>query len=109
MDSIPEHNSKQAGHTKPTIEEIKKWNEDELVTQIQQMRPGLLRSTNLEIFKEAFIDGDVFVDHAGDVEFFEIKCKLPIGISERLAKLAREVTGGKTAAAGIKSKFMHTT
>ena len=71
--------------------------------QIQKMRPGLLRDNNLEKFKGAFIDGDVFVDHAGDVEFFENKCKLPIGISERLAKLARGVTGGETA--GIKSRF----
>jgi hypothetical protein len=68
------------------------------------MRPGLLRGNNLEEFKAAFIDGDIFVDHAGDVEFFENKCKLPIGISERLAKLAREVTGGKNAS--IKSKLL---
>jgi hypothetical protein len=107
MNNPPEHNPKQGGHTKPTIEEIKKWNEDKLVERIEEMRPGLLRGNNLEKFKEAFIDGDIFVDHAGDIKFFEIKCKLPIGISERLAKLAREVTGGQTA--GIKSKFMHTT
>jgi hypothetical protein len=104
MDSSPEHNPKQAGHTKPTIEEIKKWNEDELLRRIEDMRPELLRGNNLEKFKAAFIDGDVFVDHAGDVEFFENKCKLPIGISERLAKLAREVTGGQTA--GITSKLL---
>ena len=86
-----------------TIEEVTKYNEDKLLQWIEQKRPGLLRDTNLEIFKQAFIDGDVFVDHAGDVEFFEIKCKLPIGISERLAKLAREIAGGETA--GIKSKL----
>ena len=80
-----------------TIEEVTKYNEGKLLQWIEQKRPGLLRDTNLEIFKQAFINGEVFVDHAGDVEFFEIKCKLPIGISERLAKLAREVTGGKTA------------
>ena len=107
MNNPPEHNPKQGGHTKPTNEEIIKWNEDKLVERIEEMRPGLLRGNNLEKFKEAFIDGDIFVDHAGDIKFFEIKCKLPIGISERLAKLAREVTGGQTA--GIKSKFMHTT
>jgi hypothetical protein len=38
----------QASHTKPTIEEIKEWNEDELLKWIQQKRPGLLRGDNLE-------------------------------------------------------------
>ena len=44
------------------------------------------------------------MDYAGDVGFFENKCKLPIGTNERLAKLAREITGGETA--GIKSKLL---
>jgi len=38
------------------------------------------------------------------VEFFENKCNLPIGASERLANLARELAGGETA--GIKSKLL---
>src|SRR2546421_1939612 len=33
----------QASHIKPKIEEIKEWNEDELLKWIQQKRPGLLR------------------------------------------------------------------
>lgn len=41
------------------------------------------------------------MDYAGDVGFFENKCKLPIGTSKRLVKLAREIAGGETA--GIKS------
>jgi hypothetical protein len=101
MDSFPEHSSKPASQAEPTIEEIRKWNEDELLMQIQQKRPGLLRDRNLEKFKEAFIDGDTFLDHASDVEFFEAKCHQPIGISARLAKLAREMAGGETTGKSI--------
>ena len=91
-------------HTKPTIEEIKEWNEDELLKWIQQKRPGLLRGDNLEKFKAAFIRGGFFVKQAGDVGFFKKECNLPIGISSERADLAKEIAGGK--AAGIKSKLL---
>jgi hypothetical protein len=97
---IPQH----ASHTKPTIEEIKEWNEDELLKWIQQKRPGLLRGDNLEKFEAAFIRGGFFVKQAGDVGFFKKECNLPIGISGELADLAREIAGGETA--DIKSKLL---
>jgi hypothetical protein len=93
MDSSPEHDSMQASHTKPTIKEIKEWDEYELLKWIQQKQPKLLRDDNLEKFKAAFINGSVFLKHAGDVEFFN-RCNLPMGISDRLADLAREIAGG---------------
>jgi hypothetical protein len=96
----------QASHTKPTIEEIEKWDEDDLLGWIQKKRPGLLRGDNLEKFKAAFIRGRVFVRQAGDVGFFKNGCNLPIGISDELADLAREITGGENA--GIKSKLLYT-
>jgi hypothetical protein len=96
--------SNQASHTKPTIEEIKEWNEDELLKWIQQKRPGLLRGDNLEKFKAAFIHGGFFVKQAGDVGFFQKERNLPIGISGELADLAREIAGGGTA--GMKSKLL---
>ena len=86
-------NPKQASHTKSTIEEIKEWDKDKLLEWIQQERPGLFDDDNLEKFKVACINKNVFVDHAGDVGFFENKCKLHIGISERLADLASEIAG----------------
>jgi hypothetical protein len=89
----------QASYTKPTIEEIEKWDEDELLKWIQQRQPGLLRGDNLEKFKAAFIRGRVFVRQAGDVGFFQNGCNLPIGISGELADLAREIVG-------IKSKLL---
>jgi hypothetical protein len=101
MDTSQEHNPKQASHTKSTIEEVKEWDEDDLLKWIHQERPGLLKDDNLEKFKAAFINKNIFVDHASDMGFFENKCKLPIGISESLAKLAREAAGmaqkGKSA------------
>jgi len=94
----------QPSHIKPTIEEIKEWNEDELLKWIQQKRPGLLRGDNLEKFKAAFIRGAFFVKQAGDVGFFKKECNLPIGISGELADLAREIAGGETA--GTMSKLL---
>ena len=70
MESFPEHNPKHASHTKPTIEEIKKWDEDELLEWIQQKEPKLLK--------------------------------------ERLADLASEIAGGKTAGMVQKGKEQDT-
>ena len=56
MDSPPEHNPRQASHTKPTVEEIKRWDEDELRRQIQQKAPNLLKGDKLEKFKNASIE-----------------------------------------------------
>ena len=75
----------------PTIETIKDWNAKELLEWIQQNRPKLLEGDILEKFKADDISGDVFVDLAGDVEFFKNICKLPVGTSMRLANLAREM------------------
>jgi hypothetical protein len=104
MDTFQEHNPKQASHTKSTFEKVKEWDEDDLLKWIHEERRGLLKDDNLEKFKAAFINKNNFVDHAGDVGFFENKCKLPIGISESLAKLAREAVGGETAGMAQKGK-----
>ena len=89
---------KQVSQANPTIEEIKQWDEDELLECIQQNRPKLLKDYDLKKFKEVRILGKAFLMLAGNVEFFENKCNLPIGTNERLADLARET-------AGIKSKL----
>src|SRR5271170_8075956 len=44
---------KQPSHTEPTIEEIKKWDADELLDWIQQKLPKLLKGDKLEKFKDA--------------------------------------------------------
>jgi hypothetical protein len=45
--------------------------------------------------------------YAGDVEFFEKGCNLPLGTSVMLANVAREIAGEETTS--IKSRlFFHT-
>jgi hypothetical protein len=88
MDDLQEHNSKQASHTNFTIEE---WDADELLQWIQQQRPKALSGDKLEKFKDADIDGTVFMSHAGDMKYFHEQCGLPVGTSERLSNLAREL------------------
>ncbi|KIX03495.1 uncharacterized protein Z518_07048 [Rhinocladiella mackenziei CBS 650.93] len=61
MDSFPEHSPKQAGQAKPTIEEIKEWDADELLEWIQQNKPKQLKGHGLEKFKAADISGEVFL------------------------------------------------
>jgi hypothetical protein len=73
---------------------VKEWDNDQLLKWIQQKRPKLLRNVdNLEKFKAAQISGMVFLRKAGDAEFFESKCHLPVGPSEELAYLASEIKG----------------
>ena len=108
MDSFPEHNSKQARQAEPTVEEITNWDANELLEWIEQNRPKLLTDDKLEIFKAQDISGDVFVNHAGDVGFFENICDLPSGTSERLANLARKIAGGETAGMVQKGKEQDT-
>jgi len=92
MDTSQEHNPKQASQAEPTIEQIENWDADELLDWIQKNRPKVLKDNDKsEKFKREDISGDVFLNHAGDAEFFENKCKLPSGTSERLANLAREM------------------
>jgi hypothetical protein len=104
MDTFQEHNPEEASQAEPTIEEIKEWNQDELLEWIQRKRPGLLEDDNLETFKRAFIRGNVFVKYGCNMGFFKGGCNLPIGISCELADLAVEITRGETA--GMKSKLL---
>ena len=71
---------------------------------IQQKQPELLKDDDLKKLRAARISGPVFLIYAGDEEFFQKKCNLPIGTSVMLAELAREIAGGETA--GIKSKLL---
>ena len=86
----------QASHIKPTIEEIKEWDEDDLLEWIQQKRPKLLKGANLKKFKAADISGEDFLNHAGNMEFFKKECNLTIRASDTLANLAKEIAGGET-------------
>jgi len=104
MDTSPGHNPKQASQAEPTIEEVKEWDEDELLKWIQQKRPRLLKGDNLKKFKAADIPGEAFLTKAGNDGFFKNECNLSIRPSLALANLAREIAGGETA--GKKSKLL---
>ena len=104
MNTVQEHSPKKASQAAPTIEEIKELDEGQLLKWIQKEQPKLLKGDKLKKFKATDISGEVFLNHAGDVEFFQKECNLTIGLSERLADLARKIAGRETA--GIKSKLL---
>jgi hypothetical protein len=104
MDTFQEHNSEEASQAEPTIEEIKNWDEDDLLEWIQQRHPKLLKGDDLKKLKGERVDGVIFLNHAGDKKYFREECNLASGTSERLANLAREIAGGETA--GMKSKLL---
>ena len=87
----PQADQANPAASNPTIQEIKDWDQKELLQWIQKEKPKLLTDKVLEKFQEAYISGNVFLKHAGDIEFFEVRCKLPPGTSEDLALLAEDL------------------
>ena len=94
---------KPGSQAKPTIEKVKKWDEDRLLGWIQENEPNLLKGDRAEKFKDGGVSGRIFVKHAGNADFYETKCNLPPGVSETLADLASELVGGETAGSTGKS------
>jgi len=85
MDSSPQHSTKQASYKeKATIE----WNVDDLLGWIDEKRPHVLEDGDRKKLRLARISGEVFLTYAGNMEFFENKCKLPVGIAVMLANLS---------------------
>jgi hypothetical protein len=76
---------------------VKEWDEDKLIRWIQRKSPNLLKCERLKKFKAAEISGKLFLSLAGNMEFFEKKCHLPVGSSQELADLASEIAGGETS------------
>ena len=90
-DSNPDDSPVMNKTPNPTMEEVKEWDNDQLLNWIQEVRPKLLRGKNIENFKAAEISGEVFLTLAGDVDFFRSQCNLPPGPSKGLANLAEEM------------------
>jgi hypothetical protein len=85
-------------HIRSTVEEVEGWNKDKLLKFIQQKRPHLLEDADdLFSFKAAKISGKFFLTLAGNMEFFEKKCHMPVGPSGELAELAREIAEREAA------------
>jgi len=87
---------------KPTIEAIRSWDENDLLDWFKKHHLKLLKGDEAEKLRNQRITGKVFLNHGGDVEFFEKKCNLPIGTSEMLADLANEIM----ETVGMKSKLL---
>src|SRR5438045_6806569 len=79
---------------KLTVDEIKSWNTNELLEWIQQNLGNPLDKDDKELFLEAKIDGAVFLEGAGNKDFF-LGAGLSFGASVRLAGLAKETIGKK--------------
>ena len=90
-DSNPDDSPVMNKTPNPTMEEVKEWDNDQLLNWIQEFRPKLLRGQNIENFKAAEISGRLFLKKAGDVQYFKNECHLPVGPSEDLADLAEEM------------------
>ena len=78
----------------PTVEKVKGWSRAELLGWIKEKR--ILEDDELENFRAAGISGNLFLDLAGDLQFFKNECHLPVGPSKELANLASGICGGVT-------------
>jgi hypothetical protein len=85
---------------KPTMQEIRGLDRKKLLEWIKESI--LLDSEDEEKFSNAKINGKVFLNHPGDIEFFK-SANLPIGVSDELAELASEAIGKVTIGAKSKS------
>ena len=78
----------------PTVEKVKGWSRAELLGWIKEKR--ILEDDELENLRAAGISGNLFLDLAGDLQFFKNECHLPVGPSKELANLASGICGGVT-------------
>jgi hypothetical protein len=99
MDALPEtnpeQNALQSAANERTTEGIRSWGTNKLILSIQNEQPELLSDEIILKLRAERISGRTFLKHAGDVEFFHEKCKLPLGTSEDFADLAKELEQSK--------------
>ena len=86
-----------SNQAKPTAEQIKSWDVDQLLDWIKQKLPNQLNDDAIEKFKEMGISGRAFLRLADKVEVFQETLKLNFGLSLALADLTREIKEGETA------------
>jgi hypothetical protein len=105
MDSFPfpEHISSRSATQSPQSRRLKGGTRTICLSGSQKL-PKLLKGDDPKKLKEGRIDGVIFLNHAGDMKYFREECNLPIGTSEMLADLAKEIAGAETA--GMKSKLL---
>ena len=79
----------------PTAQEIRTWNKNQLLEWVQRKLPSPLEPEDAEAFLKARMNGEAFLELAGDRAFF-IDNGFSVGGSVQLAKLAREIVGKKS-------------
>ena len=80
---------------KPSIEEIKNFDEANLLEWIKENSSLRLKPGAEKKFLDAEIDGEFFLSHAGDDAFFQ-KAGLSLGMSDKLARLAEKTLSKKS-------------
>ena len=73
-------------------EVVEGWNDKQLLQWIKNLKPGLLKDGNLKTVEGLRLWGFVFLEKAGDTNFFQ-NCGLTFVASASLATLARRVLG----------------
>jgi hypothetical protein len=79
-----------SSQAKLTAEQMKEWDEDKLLTWIQQELSRPLKDDTIKKFRDAEISGRTFLKLANNEDFFNQKLGLSIGLSLDLASLASE-------------------
>ena len=79
----------------PTIQEIKGFDEVNLLKWIRENLSLRLKPEAERKFLDAEIDGESFLSHAGDDAFFQ-KAGLTLGVSDKLARLAEKTLDRKS-------------
>jgi len=97
MYTLLEPNPAESAANEPTIEEIESWESEKLLEWIQQKLSVKLKPEDGAKLLKAEIDGELFIGLASHKlsTVFE-KAGLSIGVSSKLAKLAREAIGSKS-------------
>ena len=85
----PSNQAKSAAN-EPSIEEIRRFGDNELFRWIQQNEPNMINGDYIEKFKAERITGRAFLNHVGDKNFFRVDCDLSVVLSDDLADLANE-------------------
>jgi len=106
MSTLPDPDPKQTDRSsqvgqaeptinEPTVQEIRSWDEDKLLEWIQQKLSRPLKPNDKDKFLSAGIDGEVFLNHGGDWEFF-MRVGFSHGVSDKLSELARNTISKKS-------------
>ncbi|KAE8144254.1 hypothetical protein BDV25DRAFT_145818 [Aspergillus avenaceus] len=91
--------SSQSAASESLCQQIKKWDENECLSWVQEKLDVRLKDDNIKKFLDAEINGSAFLDCAGKPEWFE-RAGITLGPSANLAKLGQSIVDGSTTITG---------